>query len=119
VDLPVQFALLIAHGLQLAQYTIPNASLLPAVKAAVNILSARMPMLGSTRRIVDLYEQRFVPQLVQSPEGIVPLYNPVVIARAPSGKIIVQEGVSGQVSVLAETGQLYNHIYLPIVGIDK
>jgi hypothetical protein len=55
--------------------------------------------------------QYFDPQLVQSPEGTVPLHHPVSVALMPSGQIMVQEYVSGRVSILS---QLYQ-VYLPLV----
>lgn len=42
----------------------------------------------------------FLPQRVQSPPGLVPLYCPVAVARLPSGRLAVQEGLSGRVSLL-------------------
>jgi hypothetical protein len=53
-----------------------------------------------------------VPQLVQSPPGIVPLYRPASVARAPSGRLMVQEGISGRVSILSEA---IHQIYLPTI----
>jgi hypothetical protein len=51
--------------------------------------------------------QVFEPQLVQSPEGIIPLHHPVAVALTPSGRIMVQEHVSGRVSILSRQYQVY------------
>jgi hypothetical protein len=59
--------------------------------------------------------QVFVPQLVQTPEGIIPLYHPVAVALMPSGRIVVQEHVSGRVSILSRHYQ----VYLPLVEMHR
>ena len=55
--------------------------------------------------------QVFEPQLVQSPEGTIPLHHPVAVALMPSGQLMVQEHVSGRVSILSWRYQ----VYLPLV----
>jgi hypothetical protein len=55
--------------------------------------------------------QLFSPQMVQSPEGIIPLHHPVATALMPSGRIVVQEYVSGRVSILS----MHDRVYLPLV----
>lgn len=61
--------------------------------------------------------QTFEPQMVQSPEGVIPLHHPLAVALTPSGKVMVQENVSGRVAILQpqslQTGP--NQIYLPVV----
>jgi hypothetical protein len=59
--------------------------------------------------------QYFVPQLVQSPEGTVPLHHPVSVALMPSRQIMVQEHVSGRVSILSQIHQ----VYLPLVEMYR
>ena len=59
--------------------------------------------------------QVFVPQLVQSPEGIIPLHHPVAVALMPSGRLMVQEHVSGRVAILSRRDQ----VYLPLLGMYR
>jgi hypothetical protein len=59
--------------------------------------------------------QVFEPQLVQSPEGTIPLHHPVAVALTPSGQIMVQEHVSGRVSIVS---RLYQ-VYLPLVEMYR
>jgi hypothetical protein len=56
--------------------------------------------------------QPYQPQVVQSPEGVVPLYHPIALGLAPSGKLVVQEHVPGRISILS---RLYRS-YVPFVG---
>ena len=56
--------------------------------------------------------QDFEPQLVLSPAGVIPLHYPVAVALSPSGRVIVQEHVSGRVSILWAQG---TGVYLPLV----
>jgi len=45
------------------------------------------------------------PHRVLSPEGVVPLHHPVSVGRvSSSGEIVMQEGMSGRVSILSEWG---------------
>ena len=46
--------------------------------------------------------QPVTPQLVESPEGVVPLYNPIAIAVSASGKILTHDHVASRVSILSE-----------------
>ncbi|MBU1878429.1 MAG: hypothetical protein KJ734_05720, partial [Chloroflexi bacterium] len=55
--------------------------------------------------------QGYVPQMVLAPAGVVPLYLPIAVALTPSGKVVVQEHMTGRVSVLVESRQ----VYLPLV----
>jgi hypothetical protein len=59
--------------------------------------------------------QVYVPRLVESPEGIIPLYHPVAVALMPSGSIVVQEHVSGRVAILSRRHQ----VNLPLVEIVR
>jgi hypothetical protein len=58
--------------------------------------------------------QAYLPQLVQSPEGVVPLFHPIAIAATPSGQLMVQEHVSGRISILSG---LYM-VYLPMIELQ-
>jgi hypothetical protein len=55
--------------------------------------------------------------LVLSPPGIIPLHYPVAVALSPSGSLMVQEHVSGRVSILQAQGFQpgYSKVYLPLV----
>jgi hypothetical protein len=46
-------------------------------------------------------------EMVQSPEGVVPLYEPVALDLTPSGRVVVQENVTGRVSILSVQRQVY------------
>jgi len=48
---------------------------------------------------------------VQSPEGVVPLYHPVTLALTPSGTMVVQEHVTGRVSVF----RMLESVFLPLI----
>ena len=54
----------------------------------------------------------YLPQLVQSPPGVVPLFRPIALVRAPSGRLLVQEYVTGRVSFLVEEQA---RSYLPVM----
>jgi len=58
-------------------------------------------------------QEAYSPYLVQSPEGVMPLYHPIAVALTPSGRIMVQEHMSGRVSILSMASQW---LYLPLVG---
>jgi hypothetical protein len=58
-------------------------------------------------------QEGYTPYLVQSPEEVTPLYHPITVALTPSGRIMVQEHMSGRVSILSMISQ---QIYLPLVG---
>jgi hypothetical protein len=58
--------------------------------------------------------QSYVPQMVQSPDGVVPVYHPVALALTPSNKLFVQEHVTGRVSILSGA----NRAYLPLVRVQ-
>jgi len=61
--------------------------------------------------------QTFEPKLVLSPAYIIPLHYPVAVTLSPSGKVMVQEHVSGRVSIL-RTQNLHpgqSKTYLPLV----
>jgi hypothetical protein len=45
--------------------------------------------------------QLYVPQLVRSPAGVVPLYHPIAVTLTPAGKIVVQEHTVGRMAILA------------------
>jgi hypothetical protein len=55
-----------------------------------------------------------LPQLVKSPLNVTPLYHPVAVALAPSGRVMVQESVTGRLSILIEA-DLRQRVYLPLV----
>ncbi|MBN2391580.1 MAG: hypothetical protein JXR84_12720 [Anaerolineae bacterium] len=61
--------------------------------------------------------QTYEPQLVLSPPGVIPLHYPVAVALSPSGSLMVQEHVSGRVSILQAQGfqPEYSRVYLPLV----
>jgi hypothetical protein len=61
--------------------------------------------------------QAFEPQLVLSPAGVMPLHYPVAVALSPSGRVMVQEHVSGRVSILRAQNLQPEHaqVYLPLV----
>jgi len=73
----------------------------------------------SNVQIVGFYPAHRGPQteaympreMVQSPEGVVPLYHPVSMAMTPSGKLVVQEHVTGRVSIFS----VERRNYLPLV----
>jgi hypothetical protein len=50
-------------------------------------------------------------ELVQSPEGVVPLYHPLALVQMPSGGVAVQEHVTGRVSIFS----IEEWVYLPTV----
>jgi hypothetical protein len=58
--------------------------------------------------------QGYQPQLVQSPLDVVPLYQPIAVARTPSGKVVVQEGAPGRISILSRR----HYSYLPLVEVQ-
>jgi hypothetical protein len=58
--------------------------------------------------------QGYQPQLDQSPLDVVPLYQPIAVARTLSGKVVVQEGVPGRISILSRRYQSY----LPIIKVQ-
>ena len=58
--------------------------------------------------------QAYQPQLVQSPLDVVPLQHPIAVARTSSGKVVVQEGVPGRISILSRR----HPAYLPIVVVQ-
>jgi len=52
--------------------------------------------------------QAISPQLVSSPEGVIPLYNPIVVSKTKRGaqeRFIVQEHTSGRVTLLSFNNQ--------------
>lgn len=55
--------------------------------------------------------QPYVPQLVQSPPGVVPLFRPIALVRAPSGRLLVQEYTTGRVAFFVEEQA---RLYLPV-----
>ncbi len=57
--------------------------------------------------------QFYEPELVLSPAGVIPLHFPVAVALSPSGKVMVQEHVSGRVSILRVQSM---GVYLPLVS---
>jgi hypothetical protein len=65
--------------------------------------------------------QPFEPQLVLSPNNVIPLHHPVAVALSPSGKIMVQEHISGRVAILQmqslQPGSAQS--YLPIIIKDS
>ena len=50
-------------------------------------------------------------EMVQSPEGVTPLYHPVAMGLTPSGQVVVQEHVTGRVSIF----KVERDVYLPLV----
>ena len=56
--------------------------------------------------------QAIEPQMVRSPHNVVPLHTPITVALSPSGKIMVQEHVTGRVSILLSNRF---QVYLPLV----
>jgi hypothetical protein len=61
--------------------------------------------------------QGFEPKLVLSPDNVIPLHHPVAVAISPSGKIMVQEHISGRVAIL-QTQSLQpgsSPSYLPLI----
>jgi hypothetical protein len=62
--------------------------------------------------------QTFESELVPSPEGVVPLLHPVAVALSPSGRVLVQEHVSGRVTMLqAQSLQSGDYqAYLPLIS---
>jgi DNA-binding beta-propeller fold protein YncE len=55
--------------------------------------------------------QAYTPsEWVQSPSGVVPLYHPVAMAVTPSGNIVVQEHVTGRVSIFSKL----EAVFLPL-----
>jgi hypothetical protein len=65
--------------------------------------------------------QPYSPRMVQSPDGVVPLYHSISVALTPSGRLMVQEHVSGRVSILSQQPhQIYpSQIYLPLVAVHR
>lgn len=59
--------------------------------------------------------QAYQPHRVQSPDGVVPLYHPISLALTPAGRLMVQEHVSGRVSILSRLHQ----VYLPLVEVQQ
>lgn len=62
--------------------------------------------------------QAFEPQLVLSPAGVIPLHYPVAVALSPLNRVMVQEHVSGRVSILRVPSPQPEHtqVYLPLVS---
>ena len=50
-------------------------------------------------------------EMVQSPEGVTPLYHPVAMSLTPSGRLVVQEHVTGRVAIF----KMERRSYLPLV----
>ena len=55
-----------------------------------------------------------VARLVQAPDGVIPLYHPVSVARLPNGLVVVQEHNSGRVALLTLASDA-NEVLLPHV----
>jgi hypothetical protein len=60
-------------------------------------------------------EAYFPREMVKSPDGVTPLYHPVALALAPSGRLMVQEHVTGRVSILSNLQQ----VYLPLLMVGR
>ena len=60
--------------------------------------------------------QFFEPEMVLSPDGVIPLDHPVAAALSPLGRVLVQEHTSGRVSILRPSPQPEQpEVYLPLI----
>jgi hypothetical protein len=56
-------------------------------------------------------EAYFPREMVQSPEGVYPLYHPVALGLSPSGRVVVQEHVTGRVAIF----KVERQVTLPLI----